>query len=182
MQSIPDPWNGLLQRRAKTLGFQFHEIPVVDRAKHFLQVSAPLPKACRMAVLKTWGNAWTTTTRFHETELWPCIFGCCKCEDSLTNYLTCEPFWTLICTSAKSAVEAFFFPPQVRACFEDLSTANCFRCMVGFLTYHALKMDYSGLILEAFALQNFEEVQNRALELTIFFANEHKLNSFEHKT
>ena len=40
-------------------------------------------------VLKTWGNSWATSYRFHEPVLLPCLFGCYHGIDKLAHYVVC---------------------------------------------------------------------------------------------
>lgn len=48
-----------------------------------------LKKAEALMVLKTWGNAWATSYRFHEPVLLPCLLGCYHGIDKLAHYVVC---------------------------------------------------------------------------------------------
>ena len=42
-------------------------------------------------VIRTWVNSWSTSTRYHEDPVPPCLFGCVNLPDSLQHYLACAP-------------------------------------------------------------------------------------------
>ena len=42
-------------------------------------------------VIRTWVNSWSTSTRYHEDPVLPCLFGCVNLPDSLQHYLACAP-------------------------------------------------------------------------------------------
>jgi len=96
-------WGPLLERRVAMFRADWLKCPaqaqVTPRAGSFLMPS-PAAWHCSsnvtqawamtmkglgvsnvMITLKTWTNAWCTTTRYHEMHLWPCIFGCSDCDD-----------------------------------------------------------------------------------------------------
>ena len=43
-----------------------------------------------MKVIKTWSNGWATSRRLHETNTFPCLFGCLDSEDDLRHYTHCK--------------------------------------------------------------------------------------------
>ena len=51
-----------------------------------------------MQVVKTWANAWATSSRYHENPVLPCIFGCPPSpgsDDRLSHYIACPIMWSL---------------------------------------------------------------------------------------
>ena len=60
----------------------------------------------KVIVLRSLVNSWTTSYRFHEAVLLPCVFGCSKVfpkkedsnfpRDELAHYLVCRPLWRLV--------------------------------------------------------------------------------------
>ena len=60
----------------------------------------------KVIVLRALVNSWTTSYRYHEALLLPCVFGCSKrypkkvdetlTRDELAHYLVCPPLWRLV--------------------------------------------------------------------------------------
>ena len=60
----------------------------------------------KVIVLRNLVNSWTTSYRFHEAVLLPCVFGCSLqypekevatfSRDELAHYLVCKPLWRLV--------------------------------------------------------------------------------------
>ena len=60
----------------------------------------------KVIVLRSLGNSWTTSYRFHEAVLLPFVFGCSLqypkkddatfSRDELAHYLVCKPLWRLV--------------------------------------------------------------------------------------
>ena len=105
---IPNDFPGLFRRRLRDLELDeaaiqhFVSQPLGTLSLEFKDIFSSLPLSAPMAILRTWSNGWFTTTRMHESEVFPCIFGC-DANDSLHHYLRCEVLWTLIysCTKCK---------------------------------------------------------------------------------
>ena len=57
-------------------------------------------------VLRTWLNAWTTSTRYHEAVTLPCLFGCVEEVDDQAHYCRCPRMQAIIDHHVK-----FFRPP-----------------------------------------------------------------------
>ena len=55
-----------------------------------------LSPAWAKSVIKTWANAWTTSSRMHEHVRLPCVFGCQRASDDLSHYLVCVRFHRLL--------------------------------------------------------------------------------------
>ena len=111
--SIPNDFPGLFRRRLRDLELDeaaiqhFVSQPLGTLSLEFKDIFSSLPLSAPMAILRTWSNGWFTTTRMHESEVFPCIFGC-DAHDSLHHYLRCEVFWTLIYSCSKC--KCFVFP------------------------------------------------------------------------
>ena len=42
------------------------------------------------------GNSWSTSTRYHQNQLLPCVFGCSEARDSLAHYVVCPRLKRLV--------------------------------------------------------------------------------------
>ena len=80
-----------------------------------------LPPSTRLTIIKTLANSWSTSSRFQEGGDHLCVFGCSACcprsplndcRDSLTHYLVCPIFWSLL--------EEVSPVPMPRSCSEKL--------------------------------------------------------------
>ena len=97
--------NDTFKRRLTSL-FQPYELDF-QQAIHLDQCWGALKK-CRVAdavkTIKTWSNAWATSSRYHEGILLPCLFGC-TCTDHLEHYLQCPhlfALWTFLVGNVSS--------------------------------------------------------------------------------
>ena len=144
---------------------------------NFTEISKQLPMQARMAVLKTWGNSWATSERYHEETILPCIFGCGG-MDNTAHYLQCDILWTLIngCTSPQTHRILQNCPPDrrasIRACLISVNPLTIMQCLVAFKTYHALRMDYRRIIDEAIFTGKYEEIWGTACDLVLYFKQE----------
>ena len=48
-----------------------------------------------MQIIKTWCNAWSTSYRYHEPVLFPCLLGCPHMRDELSHYVSCPHVWNV---------------------------------------------------------------------------------------
>ena len=46
-------------------------------------------------ILKTWTNAWCTSSRFHDDIMHPCYFGC-EAKDSMSHYVNCPTLFAVL--------------------------------------------------------------------------------------
>ena len=92
----------------------------------------------RMCWLKTLSNAWHTTSRTHKDVIWPCIFGCTGCTDTLMHYLICPVLWQI-------ANEIIGHESSVhigsRMCFCLPSETKLKRLAIAHTVYHFCKFD-----------------------------------------
>ena len=135
----------------------------------FKDIFCSLPLSAPMAILHTWSNGWFTTTRMHESEVFPCIFGC-DAHDSLHHYLRCEVLWTLIysCTKRKYLISSQSL--DEKACICNVSRSNCMRLFAAFSTYHSLRKLHSDIVSNAIFSGDFDLVLEATLELIMHFA------------
>ena len=127
-------------------------------AAEFLTFSKRLPMQARMAALKTWGNSWCTSERFHEEVILPCVLGC-NGKDELAHYLECEFFWTLLEASTESRTSELHLCKTKWACLINPSRSSTLKLLVAFLAYHALRMRYRDELHRAVREGNFGKVQ-----------------------
>ena len=75
---LPSNWNDTLERKVSALSCV--EVPSGFFSSGASQNIFPIVKRLGVrkstAVIKTWANAWTTSSRMHEAAVLPCIFGC----------------------------------------------------------------------------------------------------------
>ena len=84
---FPDSIPALLRRRWGVLD---PEIPFESVGLGVLkQFLLSLTPAWATAILKTWANAWITTSRMHEAEVRDYVFGCTEECDELSHYISC---------------------------------------------------------------------------------------------
>ena len=78
---IPNDFPGLFRRRLRDLEVDeaaiqhFVSQPLGTLSLEFKDIFSSLPLSVPMAILRTWSNGWFTTTRMHESEVFPCIFA-----------------------------------------------------------------------------------------------------------
>ena len=182
LSHMQETWKSLLRRRMESL------LPLRDREAAFEAIASidqkfvhtgicKLPgytSTVAMCVLKTWTNSWATTERFHESEILPCIFGCAQ-RDSLSHYLTCEPFWTAVhcCTSA--SLRECEFPLVVRIGLASPTLRRLRRLAVAFGTYHNIKLKHRDIIVQAKSEDDWTTVHDKLFETARAYALEHSL-------
>ena len=80
-------------------------IDIQNASKHCIESFKQLHPSELVMCLRTLANAWTTSYRYHETPLLPCIFGCnifrpvlkgVYYKDDLQHYLVCKQLWKLV--------------------------------------------------------------------------------------
>ena len=125
-----------------------------------------------VSVIKSWANAWTTSSRMDEDEVLPCIVGCQSCDDKLSHYICCDPLWTSVISAANGTVEQLQVSPRVRLCLEEPSLQNAHLLAIAFSTYHATKLANRDLVDSCIASGDFCPVQSKLLALADAFARE----------
>ena len=63
------------------------------------------PQKCRLMIVKTIANSWSTSVRYHEVVHHSCLFGCGRLgplppqaapDDSVAHYVHCPILWRLV--------------------------------------------------------------------------------------
>ena len=98
------------------------------------------------AVIKTWANAWTTSTRMHESKSLKCIFGC-DAKDNLEHYLCCDPLWTAVISASFKRSELLWSCPLIKLGLMEPSMEWLQMCCVAFSCYHSIKMSHMSEVL-----------------------------------
>ena len=62
-----------------------------------LEVVRSLHMSDSMRVIKTWANGWTASSRLHETQKFPCLFGCLGQKDDFRHYVHCPILRAMCC-------------------------------------------------------------------------------------
>ena len=124
------------------------------------------------SVIKTWANAWTTSSRMDEDLVLPCILGCQDCDDKLSHYISCDPLWTAVISASKGNAEQLQESPRCRLCLQEPSLDRVRRLAIAFSTYHALKLANRETIDSCVASGDFTDVQIKLLSLADAFAKE----------
>ena len=102
-----------------------------------------LGMAWASAIIKSWVNAWTTSSRMHEDEILPCIFGSDYGEeDSLGHDLCCEPLWTIIISFSHVDKQFLKASSATKLGFGPLPSAWLQCLCVAFSCYHAIKLGH----------------------------------------
>jgi len=124
-----------------------------------------------MAVVKSWANAWTTTTRMHEPLLLPCIFGCPSSRDELDHYLCCDPLWTAVISCSFKQTELLQAGPFSKLGL-GCSSAWLQMLAIAFSCYHAIKMNHLDDILSCLASGHHCHVLDRLMGYAKTFSSE----------
>ena len=77
-----------------------------------------------MQVIKTWVNSWSTSDRYHEDVLLPCLLGCADKPDDLQHYIHCPRIWDI--TRIAFRCSCFTgFPSRHPRGNDGMLTTNC---------------------------------------------------------
>ena len=87
-----------------------------------------------MKVIKTWVNAWATSTRLHETNSLPCLFGCVGMRDDFAHYVECKVLNSL----CKFLLESHPQDPLIAFGFLSPSVQHFKQLCCIFSGYHAM--------------------------------------------
>jgi hypothetical protein len=189
-QNENDEWPALLARRADTLleggiaglnGWDLVPWPCPSFSEWFLteqwerefsQVVRRMPCKIKHTVLKAWANSWCTTTRLHESFIWPCIFGCDE-KDTLSHYLRCPRLWSSISSVTKT--ELVFVDPLVKTGLVNPSARMLKHLAIASRVYHTLKFDFHCDVTAAIDCGDFCEIHALLVELVEHYCNEFKV-------
>ena len=132
---FPDSIPNLIERRFKALQPEVMYGSIdFSTLKEF---SGKLSMAWATSILKTWANAWTTSSRMHETVVRDCLFGCRPARADLRHYLRCPVLWGLLCGEEEDLNSTM----AERLMFINPEPGKAMKIVVAFLAYHALKND-----------------------------------------
>ena len=120
-----------------------------------------------MTILKSWANAWCTTTRYHEPALWPCIFGCDGAKDTLCHYLNCSHLWSRVAADAAAPVD-----PIVRLGLEGPTTLRLKLIVVASRVYHTIKFSHRMEVETAISAGRFGRIHEISNILAAHFRQE----------
>jgi hypothetical protein len=140
--------------------------------REFSQVVRRMPCRIKHKVLKAWANSWCTTTRLHESIIWPCIFGCDE-KDTLSHYLRCPRLWSSISSVTKT--ELVFVDPLVKTGLVNPSARMLKHLAIASRVYHTLKFDFHCDVTAAIDCGDFCEIHALLVELVEHYCNEFKV-------
>ena len=115
--------------------FSPYALPEFDVATA-LQIARKMRAHDAMQVVKTWVNAWATSTRFHESVVLPCLFGCAEGEDRQAHYAQCPMLFYLQTQLRFDEVPAC---PLTRLGLASPTRNNLLCVSCSFAGYHAVK-------------------------------------------
>ena len=89
-----------------------------------------------MKIVKTWTNAWSTSRRYHEKCILPCLLGCSDGVDDLSHYFRCFRLWPIVDNCFGDLVPSgSFFKHGLKS-----PTKSCLLVNAAiFHAYHAVK-------------------------------------------
>ena len=126
------------------------------------QVLGASSSAVCTSCLKTWINSWSTSSRYHEDEIWACFFGCSEERDDLAHYIRCPIMWTL----AASAVPLLStwhppIPPILeKLCLVKASPVSVKRLAMVYRGYDAIRMKHKRLVNHCITTDEFAQVNS----------------------
>ena len=94
-----------------------------------------LRKHDAMCVIKTWANSWSTSYRYHEKPLLPCLLGCQLGKDDLSHYVDC--------IQIQLALDDLLITPPThpleRIGLQSITRESILAASAVFSGYHAIK-------------------------------------------
>ena len=130
------------------------------------------------AVIKSWANAWTTSTRMHEESDIGCLFGCEREPDKLEHYLSCDHLWTVVISCTFRRVELLHAVPFVKLGFGENSNEWLQMLSVAFACYHQLKFSHMSEIEACRTAKDYSVIHLRLVGYARVYSNE-LLRQFE---
>jgi hypothetical protein len=95
------------------------------------------------AAVKTWANAWCTSSRLHESEVcMRCLFGC-DAKDELSHYLICDPLWTCVISCSYRRTELLYRDPFERLGLVSPHYEWLRMLAIAFSAYHSIKFKHT---------------------------------------
>ena len=117
-----------------------------------------------MCFIETLANSWTTSSRYHDSAVEFCAFGCRHAPDDLAHYICCVRLWSAIDRATGMAGEADPDSVRERLLLESANNDRKRRLTVAFSVCHAMKQGHLDMIKRAGASGDFANVlkQTRA--------------------
>ena len=145
-----------------------HDFTSIEQGTLSLELKhkfSKLPSQLPMFILRTWSNGWLTTSRMHEANAMPCVFGCDEEVDSLHHYLRCEALWALVYTCTNSNNSSLLQQSiEERCCIRNISPPNLMRLYSASATYHSLRKLHAELLENAVSSGDFTWVYETAMQ------------------
>ena len=138
-----------------------------------LTVTQNLSSHEAMCCLKTWSNSWTTSARFHDSNLERCALGCKSALDDLSHYVRCERLWVEVDIATSVEVEEEPDTIQQRLLLETPTSERARRLVVAFSGYHVLKNGHLGRIQRTEASNDYRDVISLTRSLADAYAIKH---------
>ena len=91
-----------------------------------------------MCVVKTWVNSWSTSYRYQERPLLPCLLGCQEGKDDLSHYVDCIQ----IQLALDDLLIAPPSHPLERIGLQNVTRENILCASAVFSAYHAIKRSH----------------------------------------
>ena len=115
-----------------------------------------------MALIKSWANAWTTSSRMYEPVKLRCIVGC-EADDNLDHYLRCDPLWTAMISTSYKRSELLWQCPMIKLGLVNPSPEWLQMIACAVACYHSLKMGHLPEVLMASDENNFSIIYSRLI-------------------
>ena len=152
---------------------EFIDSPIPDYCMNDIATSL---KKCgarvAMSVIKSWANAWTTSSRMHEAICLPCIFGCDDCTDSLNHYLICDPLWSIVISCSSNQCEHLRCGPFSKLGLEASPMIWWRMLSIAFSCYHAIKVGHRDEVLSCAASGHPQKLLDRLIGYAQVFSRE----------
>ena len=121
-------------------------------------------------LMRTWANAWTTSSRMHEQVVLGCFFGCPGAKDELAHYLCCTRFWRALKTalgSTSTGVPAVLIssPLLDKLAIAPTSQANVLHICALSHSYHTLKHHYRQRLFQLARHNDYAEVARLTVDV-----------------
>ena len=144
-----DKWCETIQHKVNTVltGPDVGDISFCPQTKMELMMALKgVPVSVKSCYLKTIINSWSTSQRYHEDVLLPCIFGCSDQKDCLEHYLVCDPMWTCAVTASSLPTSFLSLSPIERLCIFNPGPLGLKLLGLVYRGYHTLKLGHRGTI------------------------------------
>ena len=129
-----------------------------------------------MTAVKTWCNAWTTSTRYHDGKCTTCIFGCRWAPDHVAHYMSCARLWVEVEEAAGLDVDVSVCEVQ-RLLIDAPSPLNAAALATAFSVYHSIKNGQLEDIQRAERGESYDKVLRATREAVQAYAIKYKIRT-----